>query len=63
MVNATNKYYHSRELTKPADQSVVRPNVDTLYSSAAIDLSHSDIVITIPSIDGDRYWNYPLYDT
>lgn len=62
MTNTTNKYYHSRQLAGPTDQSIVRPNVDTLYSSAVIDLSHKDVVIKIPSIDKDRYWIYPFYD-
>ncbi|CAG7990444.1 unnamed protein product [Penicillium salamii] len=62
IANATNKYYHMREIAGPLDQTIVRPNVDTLYSAAVIDLSHSDIVIDIPSIDNDRYWIYPFYD-
>jgi hypothetical protein len=41
---------------------VVRPNADTVYSALFVDISDSDLVITIPEIDGDRYWVTPFYD-
>jgi hypothetical protein len=41
---------------------LVRPNVDTLYSMAAIDLSHSDVVLTIPPVDDSRFYVFPFYD-
>jgi hypothetical protein len=41
---------------------VVRPNVDTLYSAMAIDLSRVNVVVTIPPVNGDRYYVFPFYD-
>ena len=42
-------------------QHVVRPNVDTLYLSAILDLSQRDLIVDIPLIK-DRYWLFPFYD-
>lgn len=50
-----------RQLATSASQAVVRPNVDTLYSTAVIDLSHHDVVVDIPVVK-DRYWVFPFYD-
>jgi len=41
--------------------AVVKPNVDTLYSRVIIDLSQSDLVLTVPNIT-DRFWIFPFYD-
>ena len=57
----TNHLKHRRQLANAADQTVVRPNVDTLYSEAVIDLSTSDLVMEVPFIT-DRYWLLPFYD-
>lgn len=35
--------------------------MDTLYSTAVIDLSHHDVVVDIPVVK-DRYWVFPFYD-
>jgi hypothetical protein len=50
-----------RQLATSAYKAVVRPNVDTLYSIAVIDLSHHDVVVEIPVVK-DRYWVFPFYD-
>ncbi|KAE8306252.1 DUF1254-domain-containing protein [Aspergillus transmontanensis] len=60
-VNCTNCFQHNTQLATSASQHVVRPNVDTLYSTAVIDLSHHDIVVDIPLVK-DRYWVFPFYD-
>ncbi|KAE8396391.1 hypothetical protein BDV23DRAFT_143930 [Aspergillus alliaceus] len=57
----TNRLKHNRQPATPDDQSVVRPNVDTLYSQAVLDLSGHDLVIEVPPIT-DRYWVFPFYD-
>ncbi|KAA8646578.1 uncharacterized protein ATNIH1004_008011 [Aspergillus tanneri] len=57
----TNSFKHNRQLSTAADQAVVRPNVDTLYSQAILDLSANDLVIEIPLIT-HRYWVFPFYD-
>lgn len=49
-------------LATPDETQVNAPNVDTLYSSAVYDLSQSDVRITVPLIDEDRYWVFAFYD-
>ncbi|RDA88346.1 hypothetical protein CP532_5640 [Ophiocordyceps camponoti-leonardi (nom. inval.)] len=39
-----------------------RPSPDVLYSAAAIDLSTSDVVLTIPKISDGRYFVVSFYD-
>ncbi|KAG4436389.1 hypothetical protein IFR05_008145 [Cadophora sp. M221] len=41
---------------------LVRPNVDTLYSRAAIDLSQTDVVLSIPKVPEDRFYVVPFND-
>lgn len=40
-----NQVYHARTLSTAANTSVVTPNVDTLYSTAILDLSHNAVSI------------------
>ncbi|QIX02492.1 hypothetical protein AMS68_008009 [Peltaster fructicola] len=49
-VNATgvNKWLHFRDFQTPSNKFVVKPNVDTLYSSMVYDLSHDDLLVSIP---------------
>ena len=44
-----------------SDHSVVRMNVDTLYSWGWLDLSDGPVVVTVPDTDG-RYYLMPLVD-
>ena len=53
-----NQFSHA-ETFPPADfKAVVRANVDTLYSSANLDLGPEPIVLTVPALD--RYFMLPL---
>src|SRR5262249_35448725 len=59
------KLYHRREVVPVDKQTVVRPNRDTLYSSAVFDLDAGPVTITLPdpgarfmsmmAIDEDQY--------
>ncbi|KAF2021154.1 DUF1254-domain-containing protein [Aaosphaeria arxii CBS 175.79] len=59
--NETNSLYHSRKLAGADDTGFVRPNADTVYSVAFLDLSENDIEIQVPDF-GERYWVWPFYD-
>lgn len=63
--NATRKpvntFAHARKLVGFNEQRITTPNNDTLYSSAAIDLSAGPIVLEIPEF-GPRYWSVSFFD-
>jgi hypothetical protein len=58
-----NQLSHRRALAGAQDKAVVRPNNDTLYSGAWIDLSLSSepLVLTIPEVK-DRYYSFQFID-
>src|SRR3989442_5656420 len=47
-------FRHARELAPPVQQGIVRPNRDTLYSFAIVDLDAGPVTITLPEA-GKRY--------
>lgn len=52
---------HSRAYPSAQFKTVVRPNFDTLYSSAWIDVSTEPYVVSLPRVD-ERFFMFPLYD-
>jgi hypothetical protein len=58
-----NQLIHRRELIGWKDRIVVRPNNDTVYSTAWIDLTKSGepLVLTIPEVS-DRYYSFQFLD-
>jgi hypothetical protein len=48
------KFRHGRELAPPAQMGIVRPNRDTLYSFAIVDLDAGPVTITLPDA-GKRF--------
>jgi hypothetical protein len=48
------KFRHGRELAPPVQYGIVRPNRDTLYSLAIIDLDAGPVMITLPEA-GKRF--------
>jgi len=56
-----NQFAHLREFPNASFKDVVRANVDTLYSSAFLDLSKEPIVLSVPDTHG-RYYLLPMLD-
>ncbi|QDS75208.1 hypothetical protein FKW77_000047 [Venturia effusa] len=48
-------------LSDPSSTAVVRPNVDTFYSSVSYDIGASDLEIKILEVGSDRYWSAAFY--
>lgn len=46
----------------PEDKAVQTPNSDTPYSMLGLDLRTEPIVITVPTIEENRYWSCELFD-
>lgn len=58
---AQNRFKHAQSFPDHTYRQVVRPNNDTLYSLAWLDLSGEPMVISVPATDG-RYYVLPLMD-
>lgn len=50
----TGKFFHHREMMPVEKQTVIRPNRDTLYSPALIDLDAGPVAVTLPDA-GQRF--------
>ena len=58
---ASNAFHHMRAFPTADFRAIVRPNFDTLYSSAWLDLTGGAVLIELPDSDG-RYYMLPLLD-
>jgi hypothetical protein len=56
-----NQFLHVRQFPTASFKQIVRANVDTLYSSAFLDLSREPLVLSVPDTH-DRYFLLPLFD-
>jgi hypothetical protein len=56
-----NTFHHIRTYPDANFRSVVRPNFDTLYSSAFLDLTAGPVILSAPDTD-DRYYLLPMLD-
>ncbi|MBI9082391.1 MAG: DUF1254 domain-containing protein [Desulfobacterales bacterium] len=56
---ALDKWVHKRAAVDHTFRDVVRPNVDTIYSSIFADLSRGPYVLEAPPID--KYWSFGFY--
>ncbi|WP_019932512.1 DUF1254 domain-containing protein [Nocardia sp. BMG111209] len=57
-----NALFHARTLPTAADHAVVRMNLDTLYTSAWLDLRPEPMMLQVPDMGPDRYWLMQLMD-
>lgn len=56
-----NQFLHASGTPTPRFAMVVSPNVDTLYSSAFLDLAKEPVVLSVPDTGG-RYYLMPVVD-
>jgi hypothetical protein len=56
-----NMFHHVPEYPTATDRVVVRPNFDTLYSSAWLDLTKEPVIVSVPDTGG-RYYLLPMLD-
>ena len=56
-----NQFAHAPAFPPANFRTIVRANVDTLYSSAFLDLSGEPVILSVPAT-GDRYYLLPIMD-
>src|SRR5262249_39507483 len=61
MHEGTNRFDHFESFPDATRKDVVSPNVDTLYSSAWLDLSKEPIVLSVPDT-GKRFYMMQMLD-
>ncbi|XOV90623.1 MAG: DUF1254 domain-containing protein [Pseudomonadota bacterium] len=61
VTTSVNHLTHGRRLVNAKNRVVTAPNVDTIYSSAFIDLSGGPVTLSLPAA-GDRYLSLHLMD-
>ena len=60
-VGPMNMFHHMRTYQTVDDRDVVRPNFDTLYSRAWVDLTNGPVIVKVPDTAG-RYYLLPMID-
>lgn len=58
----SNTLYNHNTTSTPATLTVVRPNVDTIYSEAIFDLTAADLVFKLPPMEEGRFYLAAFYD-
>lgn len=56
-----NTFHHAKQFPLSTFRGVVKPNFDTLYSVAWLDISEEPQVLSVPDTSG-RYYVFPLHD-
>ncbi len=57
-----NQISHANTLPDASFRTIVRPNRDTVYSSAYLDLSAEPLVLSVPDVDDDRFTMFAMLD-
>src|SRR5207237_8896371 len=57
-----NQIWNATQLFSPADKAIQTPNSDTLYSFIGADLRSEPLVLTVPTIEKERYFSVQLID-
>lgn len=57
-----NRFVHLREFPAADFRTVVRPNFDTLYSTAWLDLMSGPVVVSAGAVPDGRFYQLPMYD-
>ena len=57
-----NTFSHIRRFPDAGFKAVVRPNFDTLYSSAWLDLTSGPMIVSAGADPDGRYYELPMYD-
>ena len=60
--SAVNQFGLVRQLRGPEFKQIATPNNDTLYAQAFCDVSREPMIVSVPKIDGDRYYGLQLWD-
>ena len=58
----SNVLYGYNTTATASTRTVVRPNVDTVYAEAIFDLSATDVVLTLPAMEEDRFYLAAFFD-
>ena len=56
-----NQFGYRTTLADPSERLIIRPNADTLYTNAWLDLSHEPMILHVPNTSG-RYYLMPILD-
>jgi hypothetical protein len=57
-----NQVHNTARVSTPADTAIQTPNSDTPYSFLGADLRAEPLVLTVPPIEGDRYFSLQFID-
>jgi hypothetical protein len=57
-----NALAHARAFPPGEFRTIVRPNFDTLYSTAWVDVAHEPMILSLPALPDDRFVMVPCYD-